>query len=618
MNTKIKSVVLSVAIPCILGILFLKYDLADLFKKNAVPPRSTQKMYPSSTTTISVKCKQHFRQIFNAENEDPFQKISLVVHKHGEATSCGETDSESTFYAELLKNFALHFDNNCPPLISKYQVESLMTKTFSQLISSCFTSGQEANGLLGFCDAGPEKTPILLDHNKLIPVKSSIKESSLPCRFHTREGLRISDLKQLTKMAKTAPPQCEMVEDAENAQTCKVIEDDSIPSEIHLYAVPAGRVFMFAPSYVGEIFHLPHVQGADDIPIFLKVLSLQPRVFDVFNFFSRDESQDLVDTAVAQTSESHRIKRSSTGATGYNVNSRRTSESGFDTHGKTATKVKKRCFSALGFDQYLESHGDGLQILRYNVTTAYNSHLDWIADNAQLEHDYQSAGTGGNRFATILLYMTDIGAEDGGETVFPKGWPYDVAESDRVNKNVALTALRESERGDVLKRGSWEEDLVATCRSRLSIRPHSSRAVLFYSQLPDGTADPFSLHAACPVLNGIKYAANLWVWNTPRQGFSGSPIKEKFRKEKEKQTLGSPTMEFKKLKANFENAGTDEQMRSATLYFEDQFWGELGFNDPPLGVNTYEGHVWNVMVDGKVVKTWQISEKRGLKQEFSI
>jgi hypothetical protein len=59
-------------------------------------------------------------------------------------------------------------------------------------------------------------------------------------------------------------------------------------------------------------------------------------------------------------------------------------------------------------------------------------------------------------------------------------------------------------------------------------------------------------------------------------------------------------------------------MRSAKLYFQDQFWGELGFNDPPLGINTYEGHVWNVMVDGKVVKTWQISEKRGLDQEFSI
>lgn len=580
--------------------------------------RSPPKMEPSSTTVISEKCKQNFHQVFNAEINDPFENVSLILHKNGEAGHCGETGSESTFYMVLLQSFASEFDNNCPPEISKYQVEALLTKSFSNLINTCYTTGQKAKGLLGFCDAGPKKTPILLDHDQLIPIKSSTMESSLPCRFHTREGLRITEMKQLTEMTKVAPAQCEMVTDKDNVQTCKGIEDDSIPSEIHLYAVPAGRVFMFSPSYVGEIFHLPHVQGSDNMPIYLKVLSLNPRVFDVFNFFSREESQELVDKAVAETSETHRIKRSSTGATGYNVNSRRTSESGFDTHGKTATKVKKRCFSALGFDQYWESHGDGLQILRYNISTAYNSHLDWIADNAQLEHDFQSSGTGGNRFATILMYMSDMGSEDGGETVFPKGWPYDVAELDRVDKNAALVVLRESDRGDVLKQGSWEEDLVATCRSRLAIRPHSSRAVLFYSQLPDGTADPFSLHGACPVLNGTKYAANLWVWNTPRQGYSGSPIKEKFRKEKESNGLGSPTMEFKKIKANFNNGGKDEQMRSAKLYFQDQFWAELGFNDPPVGVNTYEGHVWNVMVDEKIVKTWQISEKRGLKQEFSI
>jgi hypothetical protein len=40
----------------------------------------------------------------------------------------------------------------------------------------------------------------------------------------------------------------------------------------------------------------------------------------------------------------------------------------------------RRCFEALGFDEYLESHGDGLQILRYNITRAYNSHMDWIED----------------------------------------------------------------------------------------------------------------------------------------------------------------------------------------------------------------------------------------------
>jgi hypothetical protein len=87
----------------------------------------------------------------------------------------------------------------------------------------------------------------------------------------------------------------------------------SSKKEIHLYAVPAGRVFVFAPKYVGEIFDLGHVSTHDDLPVSLEVLSLSPRVFDIYNFFSRDESSHIVNKALRETSESHRMKRSSTG-----------------------------------------------------------------------------------------------------------------------------------------------------------------------------------------------------------------------------------------------------------------------------------------------------------------
>jgi hypothetical protein len=80
------------------------------------------------------------------------------------------------------------------------------------------------------------------------------------------------------------------------------------------------------------------------------------------------------------------------------------------------------------------SSGDGLQILRYNVSTSYNSHLDYIEDRSgQLEHDFDSSGTGGNRFATILLYMSDLGPDDGGETVFPKVWPPTLPVEERIS-----------------------------------------------------------------------------------------------------------------------------------------------------------------------------------------
>ena len=67
---------------------------------------------------------------------------------------------------------------------------------------------------------------------------------------------------------------------------------------------------------------------------------------------------------------------------------KQTSENGFDTHGKEAQAVKHRCLDILGFDAYEESLTDGLQVLRYNQTTAYIPHLDWIDDyGKEQEHD---------------------------------------------------------------------------------------------------------------------------------------------------------------------------------------------------------------------------------------
>ena len=50
--------------------------------------------------------------------------------------------------------------------------------------------------------------------------------------------------------------------------------------------------------------------------------------------------------------------------------------------------------------------------------------------------------------------------------------------------------------------------MVADCRSRLSVTPHAGRAVLFYSQHPNGEEDSSSLHGGCPVLQGEKWAVS--------------------------------------------------------------------------------------------------------------
>jgi hypothetical protein len=240
------------------------------------------------------------------------------------------------------------------------------------------------------CDRGPEYTPILLDHNKL--VKTS--KDSLPCRFYTREGLRITSLKQLTNLIITEQQSKEL------QQSCNATanpQDGSSSSssssecnnnnnnnnnddehsdnntnntntfQFHLYAVPAGRVFIFAPSHVDEIFELNHMKLLPNInkPISLKVLSVNPKIFDIINVFTKDEALAVVQRALEEKSPSHKIKRSTTGSGVNSIIQKRTSENAFDTHSKVALDLKKRIFELLGFDEYWNGHDDGLQVLRY-------------------------------------------------------------------------------------------------------------------------------------------------------------------------------------------------------------------------------------------------------------
>jgi hypothetical protein len=100
-------------------------------------------------------------------------------------------------------------------------------------------------------------------------------------------------------------------------------------------------------------------------------------------------------------------------------------------------------------------------------------------------------------------------------------------------------------------------------------------------------------------------AANLWVWNTPRAGFAGNPKNPNFK--------GAPQQDDGKKLATFRNLGTNDEYKDAELYFEDQFWDKLDTSRGDVRVNTYEGHVWNVRVDGKTVKTWVIE---GKEKEF--
>jgi hypothetical protein len=579
----------------------------------------------------------------NLETEaSPFHALPFAIHRNGEPEPCGSTisDLQTTLISLLFNEDVIKQDiNNVSSLrnldLTKHEVDSILTASFGKHLLSQSSCGPEKvpksikgykrhtwgrglnykidgvdSSFLNFCDMGEERTPILHDHNELVPVisggDSDFNDESgkgietLPCHFHTREGYRVTSLDQLIDLATAANMEVEGCnEDSDDEQkTCQMSK------MMHLYAVPAGRLFMFAPSYVGEVFEIPHVSHpSNNDPVILRVLSVSPRVFDMVNFFAEEESAAIVSKALRETSETHRIKRSSTGASGYNVNSQRTSENGFDTHGTTAVAVKERSLSLLGFDEYVESYTDGLQVLRYNKTTAYIPHMDWIDDPGKKNvHDFDSAKLGTNRFATVLLYMTNLGENDGGETVFKKGWPVGLPAEERRQRQDVLQELRKTGEVDFLKEGSWEENMVADCRSRLAVKPHAGRAVLFYSQHPNGEEDTSSLHGGCPVLQGEKWAANNWVWNGPRGGFPGSPINKEFRGTPEEANPGQ-------LSGKFINTGRDPAFKNAILYFQETEWADFSHGET-LSVNTYAGHEWNVKdPKGNLLKQWLVQDK---------
>ena len=86
--------------------------------------------------------------------------------------------------------------------------------------------------------------------------------------------------------------------------------------------------------------HLSMKPDADK-PIYMEVLSVNPRVFDIFNVFSKEEAGEVITRALSEESPTNGLKRSTTGSNEKSIFAKRTSENAFDTHGKTALKLKK-------------------------------------------------------------------------------------------------------------------------------------------------------------------------------------------------------------------------------------------------------------------------------------
>ncbi|KAK4261716.1 hypothetical protein QN277_004675 [Acacia crassicarpa] len=205
----------------------------------------------------------------------------------------------------------------------------------------------------------------------------------------------------------------------------------------------------------------------------VEIISWEPRAFVYHNFLTKEECEYLIEIAQPHMHKSTVVDSE----TGKSKDSRvRTSSGTFLARGrdKIVRNIEKRIAD---FTFIPVEHGEGLQVLHYEVGQKYEPHYDYFQDEFNTKN-------GGQRIATVLMYLTDV--EEGGETVFP------------------------SAKGNFSSVPWWNE--LSDCGKKgLSIKPKQGDALLFWSMRPDASLDPSSLHGGCPVIKGNKWSSTKWL-----------------------------------------------------------------------------------------------------------
>ncbi|XP_010266054.1 PREDICTED: probable prolyl 4-hydroxylase 3 [Nelumbo nucifera] len=204
-----------------------------------------------------------------------------------------------------------------------------------------------------------------------------------------------------------------------------------------------------------------------------EVISWEPRAFVYHNFLSKEECEYLINLAKPHMEKSTVVDST----TGKSKDSRvRTSSGTFLRRGQDAIirNIEKRIAD---YTFIPVEHGEGLQILHYEVGQKYESHYDYFLDEFNTKN-------GGQRMATLLMYLSDV--EEGGETAFP-------------NAKANFSSV------------PWYNELSECGKKGLSVKPKMGDALLFWSMRPDATLDPSSLHGGCPVIKGNKWSSTKWM-----------------------------------------------------------------------------------------------------------
>ncbi|CAA7395330.1 unnamed protein product [Spirodela intermedia] len=216
------------------------------------------------------------------------------------------------------------------------------------------------------------------------------------------------------------------------------------------------------------------IDGFD--PTRITQLSWRPRAFLYEGFLSHEECDHIIEIAKNKLEKSMVVDDD----TGKAVMSDVRTSSGMFLE-KKQDEIVARIERRIALWTFLpEENGESIHVLRYKRGQKYESHFDYFVDKVNRE-------IGGNRYATVLMYLSDV--QKGGETVFPNAEGKHHHEED----------------------DSWSE----CARNGYAVKPKKGDALLFFSLRHDATADAASLHGSCPVIEGEKWSATKWIHVRP-------------------------------------------------------------------------------------------------------
>lgn len=187
-------------------------------------------------------------------------------------------------------------------------------------------------------------------------------------------------------------------------------------------------------------------------------LNLDPRVYTIANFLSDSECAHLIARASGEQMDRAKV---SGDAAGVLSKGRTNDVCWLDHDGDLAcTRIAARVAGLVGLPL---NHAERFQVIRYHEGEEYRSHFD--AFDPETDAGKRNWRGGGQRLITVLGYLSNV--TKGGGTEFPK-----------------LKIHVPAEKGKLL--------VFHNCEAGTEKR------------------HPLTLHAGCPVIEGEKWAFNLW------------------------------------------------------------------------------------------------------------